>query len=33
MQRPDAGGPGEWEQSVQIPSRAALLNVELMIPR
>src|SRR5215510_3988308 len=33
MQTGDTEHTGVWEQSVQIPSRAALLNGELMIPR
>ena len=33
MQTRDTEHTGVWEQSVQIPSRAALLNGELMIPR
>jgi pimeloyl-ACP methyl ester carboxylesterase len=33
MQRRDTERSGEWEQSVRIPSGAAVLNGELMIPR
>src|SRR5262249_51925613 len=32
MQRRGVEGPDVWEQSVQIPSRAAILTGELMIP-